>query len=212
MKKRKSFLLHIDSLDILDDLDNDQVANLFRAIKAYQNGDCFELDAITKIAFMPFKNQFERDNEKYQETCKRRAEAGSKGGIAKVANASKSKQKVANLADSDNKNKNKSDSESDSKENNIYQQIADAWNAKFKNELPTVKTITQKRKSAISGCIKQMKGTQHDFSKIETWSNLFDYAGGLDFLMGRKTDWSMDFDFIITKSKLLKIVEGGYEN
>ena len=34
----------------------------------------------------------------------------------------------------------------------------------------------------------------------------------LDFLMGRKTDWSMSFDFITTKSKLIKIVEGEYDN
>jgi len=112
---RKSFVLHIDSLDILDDLEDEQVAKLFRAIKAFQNDEEVELDAITKMVFLPFKNQFTRDNEKYAETCKRRAEAGSKGGKAKVANASKSKQTVANqanLADSDSKNK------SDSKSNN----------------------------------------------------------------------------------------------
>lgn len=112
---RKSFVLHIDSLDILDDLEDEQVAKLFRAIKAFQNDEELELDRLTKMAFLPFKNQFIRDNEKYIETCKRRAEAGSKGGKAKVANASKSKQMVANqanLADSDSKNK------SDSKSNN----------------------------------------------------------------------------------------------
>lgn len=116
-KKKKSFLLHIDSLDILDDLEDQQVSNLFRAIKAFHKGEDFEIDNITRVAFIPFKNQFIRDDEKYIETCKRRAEAGSKGGQAKVANASKSKQKQANLADSDNKNKkdNKNKSDSDSK-------------------------------------------------------------------------------------------------
>lgn len=34
--KRKSFLLHVDSLDILDDLDNEQSGLLFKAIKDYQ--------------------------------------------------------------------------------------------------------------------------------------------------------------------------------
>lgn len=121
-KRKKSFVLHIDSLDILDDLDDQQVANLFRAIKAFQNDEEPELDAMTKLVFLPFKNQFIRDNDKYEETRKRRAEAGSKGGKAKVANASKTKQKVANqanLADSDSKSVsdsvNDSDSESGSK-------------------------------------------------------------------------------------------------
>lgn len=120
-KRKKSFVLHIDSLDILDDLEDEQVANLFRAIKAFQNDEEPELDAMTKLVFLPFKNQFIRDNDKYEETRKRRAEAGSKGGKAKVANASKTKQKVAkqanqaNLADSDSKSDSDSDSDSKSK-------------------------------------------------------------------------------------------------
>lgn len=109
--KKKSFLIHIDSLDILDDLTNGQAGVLFKAIKAYQHKEDYPLDSIVKIAFSPFKNQFIRDDEKYIKTCERRAIAGSKGGRQKVANASKSKQKVANLADNKNKtnNKNKSD-------------------------------------------------------------------------------------------------------
>jgi hypothetical protein len=115
IKNRKSFVLHIDSLDVLDDLTNEQAGTLFKAIKAYQNNDDFELDSLTKIAFSPFKNQFARDGEKYAKTCERRAIAGSKGGKQKVANASKGKQKVANVADSVSKNKSDSDSKSDSK-------------------------------------------------------------------------------------------------
>ena len=113
---KKSFLLHIDSLDILDDLTNGQAGVLFKAIKAYQNDAPLELDSVVKIAFSPFKNQFQRDDEKYKTTCERRALAGSKGGKQRVANqaiASKSKQTIANQADSKNKNKNKTKSDSD---------------------------------------------------------------------------------------------------
>lgn len=96
---------------------------------------------------------------------------------------------------------------------NIHQQIADSWNEVFKDDLSLVSKMTQKRKSAINGCIAEMKGTDYDFTKIETWSNLFVYANSLDFLMGRtKENWCMTFDFITTKSKLLKIVEGQYDN
>ena len=115
--KKKSFLLHIDSLDILDDLTNGQAGVLFKAIKAYQHEDDFPLDSIVKIAFSPFKNQFLRDDEKYTETCKRRAIAGSKGGKQKVANASNSLQSVANVADKKNKNKNKTKNKSDNDNN-----------------------------------------------------------------------------------------------
>jgi hypothetical protein len=110
---KKSFLIHIDSLDILDDLTNEQAGELFNAIRSHQIGEEMELHGVVRIAFSPFKNQFKRDDEKYQTTCKRRAEAGSKGGKQKVANASNSKQKVANVADNKTKNKNKTKSDSD---------------------------------------------------------------------------------------------------
>lgn len=121
--KRKSFLLHIDSLDILDDLTNDQSGMLFKAIKAYQKGDEIDLDGITKVAFSPFKNQFIRDDEKYKLTCERRAVAGSIGGNRKqanIANASNSNKKLAKVADS------VSDSKSDN-DNEVIQQSFDHW-------------------------------------------------------------------------------------
>jgi hypothetical protein len=102
--------------------------------------------------------------------------------------------------------------EKNGKNKDIYQQIADLWNEIFKDSLPAVIKLTAKRKSAINGCIEEMKSTDYDFSLLETWERLFNYAKGLSFLMGEKGDWSMSFDFIITKSKLLKIVEGEYDN
>ena len=110
---KRSFLLHIDSLDILDELTDEECGLLFKAIRAHQQGEEIELHGLVRVAFSPFRNQFNRDDEKYNLTCERRALAGSKGGKQKVANASKSKQKVANLAENDSKNKN--DSKSDSK-------------------------------------------------------------------------------------------------
>jgi hypothetical protein len=56
-----------------------------------------------------------------------------------------------------------------------------------------------------------MKGTAHDFSKVETWTKLFVYAKTIKFLMGdNDRNWTMSFDFITTKSKLLKLIEGEY--
>jgi len=119
-RNKKSFLLHIDSLDILDDLSDEQAGQLFKAIRAHQKHEEIEMSAIVRIAFSPFKNQFSRDNDRYELTCKRRADAGSKGGKAKasnarqgVANASNCHQEVANVADNKNKNKNKNKSDKD---------------------------------------------------------------------------------------------------
>jgi len=76
-------LIYIDQLDILDELTNEQIGELFLAIKNYAKGEKVELSQILKIAFIPIKNQMDRDFEKYENICKRNAENGLKGGRPK---------------------------------------------------------------------------------------------------------------------------------
>jgi hypothetical protein len=143
MTKRKSFIIHNDSLTILDDMTNEQAGILIKSIKFYQkNGVLPELDFGLKMAITPFINQFIRDEEIYQKTCEARRLAGAEGGKQKVANASKSKQKVANLADNENKNKSDNKIESKNKiELSKYTILADGLifvlEAKMNKKLPT---------------------------------------------------------------------------
>jgi len=112
---RKSFIVHKDSLVILDEMSNEQAGIFIKSIKFYQEKGCLpELDFGLKMAITPFINQFQRDEEIYKKTCKARREAGSLGGKQKVANASKSYQKVAKVADNDSKNKSESESKNES--------------------------------------------------------------------------------------------------
>tara|TARA_R110001632_G_scaffold1663_3_gene7271 strand:+ start:1286 stop:1978 length:693 start_codon:yes stop_codon:yes gene_type:complete len=126
---KKSFLLHIDSLCILNDLTDEQSGQLFKAMYQYQIGEVLELSPIIKIAFSQFKNQFDRDDEKYINTCESRKQAGSKGGkqrVANQANARKSKQDEANQAENKNKNKNKNKKDSDSEKDLVVSELTDA--------------------------------------------------------------------------------------
>lgn len=110
--RKKSFILHVDSLDVLSELSDEQAGKLFKAMLAFHKGEKIELDPLTKMAFSFFKNQFIRDNEKYIKTCEARAQAGSKGGKKKqqnLANASKSQQNATKVADSDSDSDNKKD-------------------------------------------------------------------------------------------------------
>lgn len=109
-KKRKSFVLHLDVLSVLDDLTDEQAGKLFKAIKANRIGDNLELDPITKIALSPFKAQFARDDEKYQNIVERNKNNGSKGGRPKTQEEPK---KPSGLSGNPNKPK-KADSVSDS--------------------------------------------------------------------------------------------------
>jgi hypothetical protein len=161
---KKSFLLHVDSLDILDELTDEECGLLFKAIRAHQLGDDIELSGLVRVAFSPFRNQFTRDDEKYSLTCERRAQAGSKGGKQKVANASKSKQKLANVAESVNDNKNDSDSDSDNKidKKNIAQALNyDNWESKPSDDvLNEWLSNRKKKKLAVSQLVITKTGKE----------------------------------------------------
>jgi hypothetical protein len=133
INSRKSFIIHKDSLDILDKLSDEQAGKLFKAIHFYQKKqEIPKLDFALDLVFTSFLNQFKRDDESYKITCEARKLAGSKGGKQKLANASNCKQKVANLADSESKSKSESKSESKSKSKNVSEELI---NHNHKSEL-----------------------------------------------------------------------------
>jgi hypothetical protein len=81
--RQPSIILHLDSLEILDKLTVEQSAELFKAIRDYNQGKELELSPIVDLIFTPFKNQFDRNLEKYDKVCKRNQENGKKGGRPK---------------------------------------------------------------------------------------------------------------------------------
>jgi hypothetical protein len=101
---RKSFLIYKDSLSVLDELTNEQAGIIFKAIKDFQDGKTTELEFAMKMVFLPFKNQFVRDNENYKKKSEINTVNGSIGGKRRVANATKRKRKLAIQADNDSDN------------------------------------------------------------------------------------------------------------
>ena len=77
---KTSFIVHLDSLDVIDDLSDEQCGELLRAMRAYHLEDDFTPSAIVKVAFSPFKNQFIRDQKKYESIVERNRINGLKGG------------------------------------------------------------------------------------------------------------------------------------
>ena len=109
---KTGFILHLDSLAVLDELTNEQAGILFKAIRDYNLGVEPELDFAMKMAFLPFKNQFIRDFEKYENTCERNKTNGSKGGRPKKPKETEKTQVVLEEPKkADNKNNNKNDNE-----------------------------------------------------------------------------------------------------
>jgi uncharacterized protein YdaU (DUF1376 family) len=86
-----------------------------------------------------------------------------------------------------------------------HKSVVDLYN-RILPELPEARLITDRRRSAINGCamIKPVCRT------LEFWEQYFNDVRESDFLMGRKTDFKADLDFLTTKNKFVRVVEGSY--
>lgn len=121
---KKSIIIYADCIAILEELTYEQAGRLFKAILTYVNDEPItEInDPAVKMAFKVLKIQIDRDSQKYEKICEKRREYGRLGGLKKAeatksqhkpAEATKSKQELANVADSD------SDNDSDSESTNV---------------------------------------------------------------------------------------------
>lgn len=109
---KNSFVVYTDIKETLDGLTDNQVATLFRGMVDYQlTGSVPEFEGVLKFAFIPIRQQMDRDNTKWERTKTARTESGRQGGIrsgevrrakaqseANEASASQSKQNEANEA------------------------------------------------------------------------------------------------------------------
>ena len=120
---KTGFILHLDSLSVLDELTNEQAGILFKALRDYNEGKEPQLDFAMKMAFLPFKNQFQRDLINYEKTCERNKLNGSKGGRPKKPKQTQETHSVLEKPtkpDNDNDNKNNNDNNN----KNIYRSFA----------------------------------------------------------------------------------------
>ena len=96
-KDKGSFVVYTDLKEIVDDLDDLQVAALFRAMLEYQTtGKDPKLSGALKYIFIPIRQQMDRDAEKWEQTRVSRAENGRKGGLK--SGEARAKRKEANEA------------------------------------------------------------------------------------------------------------------
>ncbi len=82
--------------------------------------------------------------------------------------------------------------------------VVNKWNNFAKNHnLPQVMKITDRRKSGI---LNRLLESEFDFDKI------LDKIQGSDFLLGKSSDWRVDFDFVfLSRNNYIKILEGKYD-
>ena len=124
---KRSFVLYFDYRQHLAYLTDEERGKLLMALLEYgENGTEPELEGAALMAFSFIRSQMDRDAQKYAETCKKRSEAGKRGGRpanqneehekeskAKKANAFSEKQSKAKKADNDTDNDNENDTDND---------------------------------------------------------------------------------------------------
>jgi len=88
------------------------------------------------------------------------------------------------------------------------QELVELFNKSFP-ELPKVKMITDKRRTAVR---KRWLENKDRMPTLERWEAFFQYVRGSDFLMGRTAKpWEgFCFDWLMTPSNFVKILEGNY--
>lgn len=104
---KNSFVIYTDIKETLDALSDADVAALFRGMVDYQvTGEAPDFSGVLKVAFIPIRQQMDRDAEKWEKIRETRVVSGRLGGIASgesrrrtaEANASESKQTKQNEA------------------------------------------------------------------------------------------------------------------
>ena len=221
MSDRKSFILHKDSLSVLDDLSDEQAGRLFKAIRAHQCGIDIEIDAITKIAISPFKSQFDRDDEKYEKKVNANKINGMKGGRPKSEwNPEKAKEPSGLFGNPENPQKGDSDSDSDSDSEDIDTNVSSSTDvdrcpqseiiSMWGEVLPELRQPRVWDGQRAKDLAARWKSKDVRANSVDYWRGLFEYIRRSDFLMGRVTNFSASLDWVVKASNYNKIIEGKY--
>ena len=75
-KEQKGFVVYGDIEESLDELSDEQVAKLFRGMVNYFNtGKDPKFSGVLKLAFIPIRQQMDRDVDKYEKKCQKNKES-----------------------------------------------------------------------------------------------------------------------------------------
>lgn len=78
-KEQKGFIVYGDIQDVLKELDDEQVAQLFRGMVNYfVDGKAPKFTGVLKFVWIPIKQHMDRDAEKYEKRCEKNRENAKK--------------------------------------------------------------------------------------------------------------------------------------
>ena len=220
---KDSLIIYNSIEEVIECLEPEQVKSLMLAMIAYNKGEEVpELDAVTKMAFIPLRQQIDRDTEKYNDKCEKRANAGRKGAdvtnsrrSAKAVNDENKTAKTANAEFDENDSAKTADTEYDTDteydsdiNKNTSTSSSDAVVRLYNDlcpSLPSARTLSDKRKRDIKTRLK--KYTLDDFRKV------FEKAEKSAFLRGEnEKGFRATLDWLINEGNMAKVMDGNYDD
>lgn len=109
---KDSFILYTEQKEVIDKLSDEQAGKLIKAIYKYVETEKMpELDKLLDIVIIPFKQNLDRNKEKYNKISEIRAKAGAKGGKQKKQKQTKEINCNDNVNDNVNENVNVNDND-----------------------------------------------------------------------------------------------------
>lgn len=77
--KKDSFILYTEQQEVFDNLSDEEAGQLIKAIFNYvETGEASNLNKTLNLAFIPIRQNIDRNSEKWEETKNKRSEAGKK--------------------------------------------------------------------------------------------------------------------------------------
>lgn len=153
---KDTFILYTEQKEVIDKLSDEQAGKLIKAIYEYvETGEMPKLDSVLDLVIIPFKQNLDRNADKYEETKKKRSEAGKLGAeIKKQKQAKQAKQANAKFANN--------------KQANQAVNVNDNVNVNVNEDVLLEKEKNKKRKSfedvfLENQCSKELENTLKDF-------------------------------------------------
>lgn len=214
---KNNFLFTTQYNDELDNLSDEDLASLVRALYRYQaTGEEPELNPIIGLLFRLFKKDIDKNNAQYEAQCQRNRENGRSGGRPRKKPEEPTKtdknpvgfsETQSNPENPDNDKDNDRDIDNDIKEKNISKKksaenVISLYN-KICVSLPKVMKVTDSRIKTVNARLKD--------TGIEDIQRCFAKAQDSSFLTG-SNGFQASFDWLMNPSNMAKVLEGNYDN
>lgn len=118
MADKKSFIMYKSWIPMLEDLDDEDLGKLMKAVCAYQMGNEYDLPKYLKAIFQMIKATFQEDDDRYAARCAKNSEIATAREEQKRTRSTTNVHEEARTCTNSTESESDSDSESESEKDN----------------------------------------------------------------------------------------------